>query len=86
LRGVGELLGHQTLQMTMPYAHLSPGYLTNEEQLLDGLPEPKRARIGQSARTTRRAASKTRRIVNESGAPEPHDSLRSLRAWAIVGR
>jgi len=69
LRAVGELLGHQTLQMTMRYAHLSPGYLTNEIQLLDGPAKGKRARKGQSARTTRRDASKTRRIAKESGAP-----------------
>ena len=69
LRAVGELLGHQTLQMTMRYAHLSPGYLTNEIQLLDGPAKGKRARKGQSARTRRRTASKTRRIAKESGAP-----------------
>ena len=76
LRAVGELLGHETLQMTMRYAHLSPGYLTNEIQLLDGPAKGKRARKGQSARTTRRGASKTRRIAKESGAPCPPSFLR----------
>jgi integrase len=47
LRTVAELLGHQTMQMTMRYAHLSAGYLSNEIKLLDGIGCPRRAKKGQ---------------------------------------
>jgi integrase len=35
LRSVGELLGHQSMKMTMRYAHLSPAFLSAEVSLLD---------------------------------------------------
>lgn len=50
LRAVSELLGHQTMQMTLRYAHLSPGFLSTEIKLLDGPDDRrggKRARKGQ---------------------------------------
>lgn len=62
LRAVGELLGHQTMQMTMRYAHLSPGYLSNEVSLLDDVGSAKRARTGQRARTRAATRAKVRRI------------------------
>jgi hypothetical protein len=43
LRSVGELLGHQSMKMTMRYAHLSPGFLSAEVRLLDPPVEPKAA-------------------------------------------
>jgi len=46
LRAVAELLGHQTMQMTMRYAHLSPDYLSNEVSLLDDVGCTKRAKKG----------------------------------------
>ena len=57
LRSVAELLGHQSMKMTMRYAHLSPAFLSAEVSLLDPPPQPspkrgkktKRARKGQSA-------------------------------------
>src|SRR5688500_16783058 len=33
MRAVSELLGHQSMQMTMRYAHLTPGYLSSEVSL-----------------------------------------------------
>ena len=35
LRSVAELLGHQSMKMTMRYAHLSPAFLSAEVSLLD---------------------------------------------------
>jgi integrase len=35
IRAVSELLGHQSMQMTLRYAHLSPRYLKAEISLLD---------------------------------------------------
>jgi integrase len=56
LRSVAELLGHQSMKMTMRYAHLSPAFLSAEVSLLDPPPpqspeknkKNKRARKGQS--------------------------------------
>jgi len=82
LRAVSELLGHQTMQMTMRYAHLSPGFLSNEISLLDppdhgdGSSDPagddggaKRAKEGQRARMGEQPRSRTRGIPKEFGAP-----------------
>ena len=69
LRAVAELLGHQTMQMTMRYAHLSPGYLSTEIGLLDGVRDPKRAKKGQGPRTVNRARAKVGKMSKESGAP-----------------
>jgi hypothetical protein len=73
MRGVSELLGHQSVQMTMRNAHLSPGYLKNEVSLLDNIgPETisrkkgnKRAMLPRPSR----ARSKTRKLSEEVGAP-----------------
>jgi hypothetical protein len=65
LRAVAELLGHQTMQMTMRYAHLSPGYLSTEIGLLDGVCDPKR----QGARKGDQKRSKVREMSKENGAP-----------------
>jgi integrase len=35
LRTVAELMGHKTIQMTMRYAHLSPGFLADAVRKLD---------------------------------------------------
>ena len=35
LRSVAELLGHQSMKMTMRYAHSSPAFLSAEVRLLD---------------------------------------------------
>jgi site-specific recombinase XerD len=69
VRAVGELLGHHTMQMTMRYAHLSPGFLSTENGLLDGVVGLKRARKGHSALRPDLLRSKTRGIAQETGAP-----------------
>ena len=60
LRAVAELLGHKGLRMVMRYAHLSPGYLSDEIHKLDGF------RLRQST-----AAPAT---APPSPAPEPHSA------------
>jgi len=40
LRSVAELLGHQSMKMTMRCAHLSPAFLSAEVSLLDPPPPP----------------------------------------------
>ena len=40
LRSVAELLGHQSMKMTMRDAHLSPAFLSAEVCLLDPLTTP----------------------------------------------
>ncbi len=60
LRAVAELLGHQTMQMTMRYAHLSPGYLSTEVALLDDVGSAQRARKGQRASTPTATRAKAR--------------------------
>jgi integrase len=37
IRGVQELLGHSTIEMTMRYAHLSPNVTREIVGLLDGV-------------------------------------------------
>jgi hypothetical protein len=64
LRAVAELLGHQTMQMTMRYAHLSPGYLSNEVSLLDDVGGAKKAKKGQRAKTRATGKATVRAISN----------------------
>ena len=55
LRSVAELLGHQSMKMTMRYAHLSPAFLSAEVSLLhppppDAPPTPKRGKKKKRAK------------------------------------
>src|SRR5258708_4587020 len=78
LRSVAELLGHQSMKMTMRYAHLSPAFLSAEVRLLDPPPPPspssekgtktKRARKGQSDSSDRGSRSEGPDLVREFGS------------------
>ena len=75
LRSVAELLGHQSMKMTMRYAHLSPAFLSAEVSLLDPPPpspkrgkKTKRARKGQSDSMGRRPGSKVPGFVRTNGS------------------
>jgi Phage integrase family len=74
LRSVAELLGHQSLKMTMRDAHLSPAFLSAEVSLLDPPPDPKkdkkgkRARKGQPRSKADQAASEAREVARKIGS------------------
>jgi hypothetical protein len=82
-RSVAELLGHQSMKMTMRYAHLSPAFLTAEVGLLDpppptpaappavaaeARPIPKRARKGQRRSQADRTVVEMREFLKENGS------------------
>jgi hypothetical protein len=62
LRSVAELLGHQSMKMTMRYAHLSPAFLAAEVSLLD--PPPEKPKTAASAKIDR--ASRDRAKANKA--------------------
>ncbi len=75
LRSVGELLGHQSMKMTMRYAHLSPAFLSAEVGLLDPPPAPlpegskrKRATKGQGLPTDKALAVEVPKFVKDFGS------------------
>jgi predicted nucleic acid-binding protein len=79
LRSVAELLGHQSMKMTMRCAHLSPAFLSAEVSLLDPPPPPasqtaeegkkkKRARKGQRRPDGDASETKVPAFVKESGS------------------
>ncbi|MBI2219979.1 MAG: tyrosine-type recombinase/integrase [Acidobacteria bacterium] len=79
LRSVAELLGHQSMKMTMRYAHLSPAFLSAEVSLLDPPPptpppapkgngKTKRSRKGQSGPEGTSAETEVPDFVKEFGS------------------
>jgi len=61
LRAVADRMGHKTIQMTMRYAHLAPGFQTDIVALLDRKPS--------DARATKRATGRKRERRSERGSP-----------------
>src|SRR5712692_7155854 len=79
LRSVAELLGHQSMKMTMRYAHLSPAFLSAQVSLLDPPPptapsapdkgkKNRRARKGQSGPNGNSAETEVQDFVKEVGS------------------
>src|SRR5262245_34121703 len=81
LRSVAELLGHQSMKMTMRYSHLSPAFLTAEVSLLDPpaapapVPPPpqtntkgKRARKGQPRSDATQVVVEMREFLKKNGS------------------
>jgi len=73
LRAVAELLGHKGLRMVMRYAHLAPGYLSDEVKKLDTFSladrSGEKAKKGQCAPEGTRSQAKVAKLSKEVGSP-----------------
>ncbi len=75
LRSVAELLGHQSMKMTMRYAHLSPAFLSAEVSLLD--PPKEATTAGLKAGTTGKKAPATSSRARKGQGGVERDQLAS---------
>jgi integrase len=78
LRSVAELLGHQSMKMTMRYAHLSPAFLSAEVSLLDPpAPEPPAAGLTPGTTTEGRVekSKRARKGQSESDGSETETKM-----------
>ena len=69
MRAVSELRGHHSMQMTMRYAYLTPGYLSTEVSLLDGIGQTPKGKKRATISSVDTVQHETIKFSEELGAP-----------------